>query len=112
MATTFDPDDFELRWPPQLFIDEAKRLLGRKRSAYGDLFSGPGWAPDVEWLLTEAFVSTEPAEVFKSLPGTTSAKHQPPRPEQWLSQLVVEAATWPEPRYSEAVLVCPHRWPH
>src|SRR6266508_3303288 len=24
---TFDPDDFELRWPPQLFIDEANRLL-------------------------------------------------------------------------------------
>jgi hypothetical protein len=23
MAATFDPDDFELRWPPRLFVDEA-----------------------------------------------------------------------------------------
>ncbi len=60
VPATFDPDDFELRWPPQLFIDEAKRLRDRKGS--------DGWKSDVEWLLTEAFVSAEPAEVFSRLP--------------------------------------------
>jgi hypothetical protein len=29
MAATFDPDDFELRWPPRLFVDEANRLRRR-----------------------------------------------------------------------------------
>jgi hypothetical protein len=59
MPATFDPDDFELRWPPQLFIDGAKRLRSRKGSS--------DWMSDVEWLLTDAFVSTEPAEVFSHL---------------------------------------------
>jgi hypothetical protein len=77
-------------------VDEAKRLLDRKRSAYGDIFSGPGWVPDVEWMLTEAFVSTEPAEVFK--PAEDSVGEAPAaETEQWLPQLIGEAANWPEP---------------
>jgi hypothetical protein len=92
MAATFDPDDFELRWPPQLFVDEAKRLWDRKGSS--------GWTSDVEWLLMDAFVSTDPVEAFSHLPTgawveptTYYAEH-----EKWLSQLIREAATWPEPR--------------
>src|SRR6266536_4391534 len=87
---TIDPDDFELRWPPQLFIDEAKRLRSRKGSS--------DWMSDVEWLLTDAFVSTEPAEVFSHLSSGAwgEPKHYTEH-EQWLSQLIREAATWPEP---------------
>jgi hypothetical protein len=90
VPATFDPDDFELRWPPQLFIDEAKRLRDRKGSN--------SWTSDVEWLLTEAFVSTEPAEVFSRLPsGDWGEPTHYTEHEQWLSQLIQEAATWPEP---------------
>jgi len=111
VATTFDPDDFELRWPPQLLVDEAKRLLDRKRGAYGDIFSGPGWLPDVEWLLTEAFVSTEPAEVFK--PAEDSVGEAPAAETRAMAPSVDRrggqlARAW----HSEAVLVRSHRWPH
>jgi hypothetical protein len=100
VATTFDPDDYELRWPPQLFIDEANRLRGRETTATGDLFSMFGsadWIPDVQWLLSEVFVSTVPAEMFKSLPSGAWGGRQGPGPEEWLHQLIREAATWPEP---------------
>jgi hypothetical protein len=97
VPATFDPDDYELRWPPQLFVDEAKRLQDRKSSLHGGIFSGAGWGPDVEWLLTEAFVSTAPADLFKRVQSYEGSGGRDPRPEQWLSQLIREAATWPEP---------------
>jgi hypothetical protein len=89
MAATFDPDDFELRWPPRLFVDEANRLRRRKPGAVS-LLGGSAWVPDIAWLLTEAFVSTEPADTLRSMGVGTLA-------EQWLSQLLGEAASWPEP---------------
>jgi hypothetical protein len=93
VAMTFDPDDYELRWPPQLFIEEANRLRGHRPKDHPLaplLFSiGPShsWPQDILWLLTEAFSSTVPADAFRAAPG----------PEAWVSQLVREAATWPEP---------------
>jgi hypothetical protein len=32
VSLMFDPDDYDLRWPPELFVDEANRLLGRRSS--------------------------------------------------------------------------------
>jgi hypothetical protein len=78
VAVIFDPDDFELRWPPRLFVDEAKRLRDRKGSS--------GWTSDIEWLLRDAFVSTEPAEVFSHLPsGAWGEPTHYTEHEQWLS---------------------------
>jgi hypothetical protein len=100
MPATFDPDDYELRWPPQLFIDEANRLRGRRttaKDALSTMFGSPNWLPDIEWLFSEAFVSTAPAEIFKNLPsGMWRGDQQGPSPDEWLSQLLREAATWPE----------------
>ncbi len=90
VPATFDPNNYELRWPPQLFADEAKRLRDRKGSS--------DWTSDVEWLLREAFVSTEPAEVFSQLSsGDWGEPIHYTEHEQWLSQLIQEAAIWPEP---------------
>jgi hypothetical protein len=52
---TFDPDDYELRWPPWLFVDEAERRRGRKNAPSGSLFGRDRfeWAADMEWLLTD-----------------------------------------------------------
>jgi hypothetical protein len=98
MALTFDPDDYELRWPPQLFVDEADRLRRRKVFASGDLLGRDGWAPDMEWLLTEAFVSTVPTEAFKAaLRSGGWGGRQQPGPEAWVSELLRQAAKWPEP---------------
>jgi hypothetical protein len=97
VAVTFDPDDYELRWPPQLFVDEADRLRRRKLSASGDLLGRGGWAPDMEWLLTEAFVSTVPTEAFKVAQRSGGWRgQQQPGPEAWISELTRQAAKWPE----------------
>lgn len=102
MATTFDADDYELRWPPQLFVDEAQRLRGRKSGGARGLFgvAEDGWAPEIEWLLTEAFVSTVPAEAFRKAQQSSATWGGPPKgpsAEEWISQLIQEAAAWPEP---------------
>jgi hypothetical protein len=94
VPATFDPNDYELRWPPQLFIDEANRLRRRKPDVL-NLLGTPAWAPDVKWLLTEAFVSTVPADTFVSM-YSHEAQGPVPLAEQWLSQLLGEAANWPE----------------
>jgi hypothetical protein len=98
VAVTFDPDDYELRWPPQLFVDEADRLRRRKVFASGDLFGRGGWAPDMEWLLTEAFVSTVPMEAFKAAlrSGGWGGPRQPGL-EAWVSELIRQAAKWLQP---------------
>lgn len=98
---TFDPDDYELRWPPQLFVDEVDRLRGRKNAPIGALFGRDRleWASDMEWLLAEAFVSSVPAEAFKlAVSGGGWDGPRVEEPEQWVSQLIREAAQWPEPR--------------
>lgn len=106
VATTFDPDEYELRWPPQLFIDEAHRLWGRRTSDLAEDISralsmrGPEWYLEFQWLLTEAFGSTVPVETFKTLSSAGTWRRRPPQspsPEEWASQLVREAARWPEP---------------
>jgi hypothetical protein len=96
VPATFDPNDFELRWPPQLFVDEAKRLQARRfdLSRLGRTLS---WQSDIEWLLTEAFVSAVPAETFQRVQSTALPGWQSMAVDQWLSQLLQEAATWPEP---------------
>jgi hypothetical protein len=93
VAMTLDLDDYELRWPLQLFVDEVTRLRGHRRKDHplaSLLFRiGPSdsWPQDTAWLLTEAFSSTVPADAFRAAPAA----------EAWVSQLVREAATWPEP---------------
>jgi hypothetical protein len=66
VATTFDREEYELRWPPQLFVDEANRLR-RPQVGLGDEVLGidrTDWVPAMRWLLTEAFVSTVPTETL------------------------------------------------
>lgn len=109
MPAIFDPDDFDLRWPPQLFVDEANRLLVRRRdvhphsdkakSALYELF-GPvpeeedPSEPEVAWLLIEAFGSNMPVETFRQMPA--KSRRQPTRYD-WLRELIRQAANWPEP---------------
>jgi hypothetical protein len=99
VAAILDPDDYELRWPPQLFVDEANRLVGRRDTPFGDVFDSPDkWASEMEWLLTEAFLSSGPTEALKrALQGRDWVRPDPKDAEQWVSQLIEEAAHWPEP---------------
>jgi hypothetical protein len=110
VSLMFDPDDYDLRWPPELFVDEANRLLGRRSSPdaplrpgqpdpLSKLFRADPSGPDIEWLLTEAFVSTAPVETFRQLPlpGNTFGQRSKPTSTQWFSRLIREVATWPEP---------------
>jgi hypothetical protein len=96
----FDPDDYELRWPPQLFVDESHRLRRRKDAPFGSPFGGDRleWASDMEWLLTEAFVSTVPVEEFKRAMSRGGFEGPPTEDlEQWVSELIEQARQWPEP---------------
>lgn len=61
----FDEPDFELTWPRQLFIDEAKALAAAHDG-------GPEHAARVEWLLEEAFFSSTPAGEYRAAP-----RHKP-----------------------------------
>jgi hypothetical protein len=100
VAATFDPEDYELRWPPQLFVDEAFRLLRRRRSPLGDFDDPPDkWVAEMEWLLTEAFVSSVPRRAFERAQSIRSWEEGPgaENVEQWISQLIEHAAHWPEP---------------
>jgi hypothetical protein len=99
VAATFDPDDYELRWPPQLFADELDRLQGRRPDMLSGLLGrSDTWADDTEWLLTEAFVSTAPADVFNRVKSSGGwGGRQQPSAEQWVSQLARQASKWPEP---------------
>jgi hypothetical protein len=100
VATTFDPEDYELRWPPQLFVDEAFRLLRRRSNPLGDFYDPPdNWVAEMEWLLTEAFVSSVPRLAFDRAQSIRSWEEGPgaENVEQWVTQLVEQAAHWPEP---------------
>ena len=94
MSVTFDPDDYELRWPPQLFVDEANRLWTRRVDPITTLFVRRPlytWPSEVQWLLREAFVSPVPADTFRQeLNNAVGA-------EKWLTELINKAARWPEP---------------
>jgi hypothetical protein len=95
VAVTFDPDDYELRWPPQLLIDEVNRLVrGKYGSAGGRRYDNPDDPAEVEWLLTEAFSSTVPAEEFHQVADSQWGE---PTPGEWITDLVRAAADWPEP---------------
>jgi hypothetical protein len=95
--TTFDPDDYELRWPPQLFVDEANRLVGGHRSPDEIIvgLAGRAGVNEIKWLLTEVFTSTVPAEAFEQATG--SGWDDRPSRHMWLAELVRQAASWPEP---------------
>jgi hypothetical protein len=101
MATTFDPDEYELRWPPQLFIDEANRLRRYTTSQVDEMIGidRTDWAPAIQWLLTEAFVSTVPTETLKRVlrGGVQWGGPNLRGAEQWISQLLDEVANFPEP---------------
>jgi hypothetical protein len=99
VATTLDPKDYDLRWPPQLFVDEANRVLGSRDTPFGVVFDRPDkWASEMEWLLTEAFMSTVPAQALKSvLNGPDWGGPDPQDVDRWILQLLEEAAHWPEP---------------
>ena len=101
MATTFHPDEYELRWPPQLFIDEANRLRRYTTSQVDEMIGidRTDWAPAMQWLLTEAFVSTVPTETLKRVlrGGVQWGGPNLRGAEQWISQLLDEVANFPEP---------------
>jgi hypothetical protein len=88
VATTFDPEDYDLRWPPWLFVDEANRLVGEDNWRI-ERDDSTEVGPDIEWLLTEAFHSTAPVETFRQVPWG--------RQRLWVLQLMQKAASWPEP---------------
>ena len=58
--------DYTLRWPRELFAEEAG-LLVRRGSQMG---TGPDWTSEVTLLLQEAFVSKVPAADFKKVVQT------------------------------------------
>lgn len=59
---TIEPDDpdYTLRWPPELFADEVRHLVEAARA--GTL--NDEWEQEVETLLRQAFVGSEPLEEF------------------------------------------------
>jgi hypothetical protein len=100
VSVTFDPDDYELRWPPRLFVDEAYRLTGRRGTSVAVMFDRPDkWVSEMMWLLTEAFVSSGPAEAMRrfSHDGGDWKAADWDGLVHWVSQLVQDAMTWPEP---------------
>lgn len=58
----FDGPDYELLWPRQLFIEEAKAIAVGDSARYADR---------VEWLLEEVFVSSIPADEYRAAPKQT-----------------------------------------
>lgn len=62
-----DPD-FTLRWPPEVFVEEAERLV-RRGTARG---AGHDWAEEVDLLLRQAFTSAVPADDFKQIMETAT----------------------------------------
>jgi hypothetical protein len=95
VTMNFDPDDYEPRWPPQLFIDEVNRLVGSTSGSTGTRrFGTPADPSYMKWLLTEVFTSAIPAEAFEE---AFSRSWGEPTGGQWISELVEEVASWPEP---------------
>lgn len=66
-----DPD-YTLRWPPDVFAEEVRRLIKRAEQN----LSGRDWEDEVETLLRQAFGSEVPIEDFR-------AATAPPQP--WYS---------------------------
>ncbi|MHB1535203.1 MAG: hypothetical protein ACYC1D_11480 [Acidimicrobiales bacterium] len=61
-----DPD-YTLRWPAEVFAEEAERLVVRG-AEWG---TGPDWAEEVDLLLRQAFTSSVPADDFKQVAETS-----------------------------------------
>lgn len=53
--------DYELRWPPEIFADELRRLVIRARP------SDQAWVDEVALLLEQAFTSSVPMEEFRRI---------------------------------------------
>lgn len=64
----FDVADFELVWPRELFVREARTLLA--------LFGQSSWSGSVEWFLVEAFAGDQAADFFRT--GTWDLGHDDP----------------------------------
>lgn len=58
----FDDADFQLVWPPELFIREATRLLRRPSADEGD----------IRLLLEEAFAGQTPIDRFNAKPSAAA----------------------------------------
>ena len=60
---TIDPDDpdYTLRWPPDLLADEIRHLVEEARSG---AVADDRWEQEVEALLRQAFVGSEPLQEF------------------------------------------------
>ncbi len=65
MTTAPGDPDYTLRWPAELFSDEARRLVAAGRSTMPD----DEWREAVETLLRQAFVGSKPIEEFARRSG-------------------------------------------
>ena len=90
-----DPN-YALRWPSDLFADEARRLVDRGRRRGVDR----AWLAEVGVLLGQAFTSQVPADDFRELvlppprPATDDRRSDPvSRPEVWLDELAAESGS-------------------
>jgi len=61
MGRFADDPDYTLRWPPDIFEDELRRLIRRAESEG----RGSEWRDEVCLLLRQAFSSTVPFEDFE-----------------------------------------------
>lgn len=64
----FDDADFQLVWPPELFIREATRLLRRPSADEGD----------IRLLLEEAFAGQTPIDRFNAKPSAAALQRMKP----------------------------------
>ena len=60
MPTTFQAEDYVLRWPREHFRRRLAELINAQQQP------GAGWADQVDLLLDDAFDSDQPAEAFRS----------------------------------------------
>ena len=63
MAYYDNNPDYTLRWPQELFVQEAQLLVRRGE----ELGTGSDWQEEVALLLRQAFVSPVPADDFEKV---------------------------------------------
>ena len=84
----FGGPDWELSWPRELFVQEARWLLSGTNLVRAASLKAYMWSDEVELLLDEAFAAQEPIQAFLRSP-----RHS------FLEQLVQHAADLPEARH-------------
>lgn len=63
MSEFVDDPDYTLCWPPEVFAEEAERLVRRG----ADWGTGNEWVEEVDLLLRQAFASSVPADDFQQI---------------------------------------------